>query len=77
MLILTLADGYDPALKCIHSMEHLSNRDKIYTWLIKNKLVGERLYNLFHEHKFSWLRVQKFVENSIDKQKMKVKTVRL
>lgn len=75
ILILTLASDYEPALKCIHSLECVLRRDEIYRWFIKNKIVGEVLFLFFQERGFSWLKVSKDVLSYLDRDKKKLMIV--
>ena len=66
-LVIALAGGDYRTLTLIHSMEHLRSRDMIYSWLIRNQITGEKLFNFFEEHGFSWNQVAKEVISRIRK----------
>lgn len=67
-LILELMADDPKTLPLIHSMERVVRRDDIYRYLIRNNIVGLKLWEFFKEHSFSWLRVTQFVLTRLDKE---------
>ena len=68
-LILQVAGDFIYNFELIYALERLVRREEIYRWFIKNKKTGLEFYYFFHERRFSWLKVSKFVLSRIDKQK--------
>lgn len=66
--ILAIADGNPQTFPILHQLDHFVHADKMFDWLIKNRITGKTLVDLIaNEFQHSWLTFGKWVIMRVNK----------